>query len=102
MEQLSLKFQHELEDKMYRAIRECKYNPTRFLQMLARYGGVETARRLINDSIRTGNLSYGFTTLVMCGRPDLTLEDSVCDPQYSGLFTKEEIDQCKKLLGREP
>ena len=102
MDRLALEFQQELSIKMYRAKMECRYNPTRFNQMLAQYCGVETAKRLINDSIRTGNISSGFTTLVMCSRTDLTMEDSVCNPRYSSLFTKEEIAQCKKLLGREP
>ena len=100
MDQLAMKFQQELVDKMYRAKKECNYNPTRFNQMLARYGAIDTAKRLINESIRTGNPSDGFTTLFLCGRLDLTMEDSVCDPQYAGFFSKEEIAQCKRLLGR--
>ena len=34
-----------LISKMYRAKKEYKYNPIRFNQMLARYGGVGTAKR---------------------------------------------------------
>lgn len=97
---LAMMFQRELVEKMARAKKECKYNPTRFNQMLAQYGGVETAKRLIRESIRTGNASDGFTTLHLVGRLDLSMEDSVCDPKYSELFTAEEIAQCKTLLGR--
>ena len=60
---LENKFEEEVKDKMIRAKKECKYNPTRFNQMLARYGGVETARILISRARQTGNMSDGFTTL---------------------------------------
>lgn len=72
LEKLSHQFEEELKDKMMRAKKECKYNPTRFNQMLARYGGVATAKQLIENSIRTGHTSDGYTTLLLCGRLDLT------------------------------
>ena len=50
METLAKKFEEELKLKMLRAKKECKYNPTRFNQMLATYGGVETAKRLISNA----------------------------------------------------
>ena len=49
LEKLSHQFEEELKDKMMRAKKECKYNPTRFNQMLARYGGVATAKQLIEN-----------------------------------------------------
>lgn len=50
METLAKKFEEELKLKMFRAKKECKYNPTRFNQMLATYGGVETAKQLISNA----------------------------------------------------
>lgn len=97
---LENKFEEEVKDKMIRAKKECKYNPTRFNQMLARYGGVETARILISRARQTGNMSDGFTTLYMCGRLDLTMEDSVCKPEYHALFMPEEVTYCMRILGR--
>ncbi len=99
MNELERKFEAELIDKMQRAKKECKYNPTRFNQMLARYGGTETAKRLIQNGIATGQTSDGFTTLYMCNRLDLTMEDSVCKLEYRSLFAPDEIDYCKELLG---
>ena len=99
MNDLEKRFEDELINKMYRAKKECKYNPTRFNQMLARYGGIETARRLIQNGIATGQTSDGFATLYMCNRLDLTMEHSVCKPEYKSLFTLEEVDYCKGLLG---
>ena len=79
--------------------KECRYNPTRFNQMIAKYGGVETAKRLIANALQTGNTSDGFATLCLCGRLDLTMENSVCKPEYQSLFSPEEIAYCKEVLG---
>lgn len=98
MVDLEYKLKLELEDKMHRAKKECKYNPTRFNQMLAKYGAVETAKRLISSEMKTGTVSEGFTTLYLCGRLDLTLEHSVCKEEYRPLFSQDEIDYCEKLL----
>ena len=38
---------------MRRAKKELRYNPTRFIQMLAQYGGVETAKKLIADALQS-------------------------------------------------
>ena len=98
LEKLSYQFEEELKDKMVRAKKECKYNATRFNQMLAQRGGVATAKQLIENSIRTGRTSDGYTTLLLCGRLDLTMEDSVCKSEYKQLFSEEEISYCRELL----
>lgn len=100
-DKLELKFEYELRDKVLRGKKECHYNATRFNQMLAKYGGVETAKRLIAMGISTGKPSEGFTTLCLCERLDLTMEESVCKPEYRDLFTAEEIDYCSRLLGEK-
>ena len=66
--------------------------------MIAKYGGVETAKRLIANALQTGNTSDGFTTLCLYGRLDLTTENSVCKPEYQSLFSPEEIAYCKEVL----
>ena len=98
MDKIALQFENELKDKMLRAKKECQYNPTRFIQMLSQYGGVDTAKRLIAIGIASGNPSDGYTTLYLCGRLDLTMEQSVCKLEYQSLFTTEEIGYCKQLL----
>lgn len=98
MDKIAFQFENELKDKMLRAKKECQYNPTRFIQMLSQYGGVDTAKRLIASGIASGNPSDGYTTLYLCGRLDLTMEQSVCKLEYQSLFTTEEIDYCKQLL----
>lgn len=98
LEKLSHQFEEELKDKMVRAKKECRYNPARFNQMIARHGGVATAKQLIENSIRTGHTSDGYTTLLLCGRLDLTMEDSVCKSKYKQLFSEQEISYCRELL----
>lgn len=98
MQTLEEKFEEELKDKMSSAKKECKYNPTRFNQMLARHGGVETTKLLIDAAQKTGNLSTGLTTLWSCGRLDLSMEESVCKPEYKPLFSEAQIAYCQKLL----
>lgn len=98
MEVLTRTFEEELREKMIQAKKECKYNPTRYNQMLAQYGGVETARRLIASAQKTRNLSEGLSTLWSCGRLDLSMEESVCKPEYAALFSETEIMYCKNIL----
>ena len=97
---LANRFQEEVENKMFRAKKECHYNPIRFNQMIKDYGGVETAKRLIANAMKKGHTSDGFTTLFLCGRLDLTMEHSVCKPEYASLFTEKEIAYCKEVLGQ--
>ena len=98
VEKLEHEFEEELRNKMFLAKKECNYNPTRFNQMLYHYGGVETAKRLIQDSMQNNKVSDGFTRLLMEERLNLTVEDSVCKPEYTELFTADEIAWCKKRL----
>lgn len=90
MSPLEVQFTQELIDKSEKAKKECKYNPTRFLQMLAKDGGVKTAKLLIARD----QISDGFVTLQMCGRMDLSMEASVVDKKYADLFTDDEVNAC--------
>ena len=60
--------------------------PTRFLQMLSKYDGVGTAKRLL----ATKEPGSGFTSLAESGRYDLSAEYYVIKPEYKTLFTDEE------------
>lgn len=59
MDKLAIEFEEELRSKMIEAKKTCGYNPTRFNQMLSRYGGVETARRLIANALKKGESGRG-------------------------------------------
>lgn len=99
MDALAWQFEEEMKEKIARAKKECKYIPTRFYQMLSQYGGVETSKRLIDTAIQTGNTSDGFTTLLLCNRLDLTMEHSVCKPEFASLFTERQISYCRSIIG---
>lgn len=69
------------------------YRPTRFREMLAGLGGVETARRLIG-----GSATSGFDKLWEHGRLDLSVEALVTDPRWRPLFSDEEAQVAGKRL----
>lgn len=100
MEKLALKFEKELLDKAQEAKVRYKYNASYFCQMIGKDGGVATAKNLIGKAIRSGDPSEGFVKLLMLGRLDLTMEDSVCKEEFRCLFTDEEVQYCKKVLNR--
>ncbi len=98
MDKLAIEFEEELRSKMIEAKKTCGYNPTRFNQMLSRYGGVETARRLIANAQKKGNPAEGLSTLWAHRRLDLSMEASVCNSKYAPLFSEAEIRYCKEKL----
>lgn len=69
------------------------YQPTRFRQMLAEHGGVETARRLIR-----GSATSGFDKLWEHQRLDLSVEALVTDPKWRALFSDEEAKMASRRL----
>lgn len=75
--------------------KEFGYNSTRFLQMLAENGPINTCRKLIN----TKDISYasGFVRLWEVHRLDLSMEYVVLQNKYRKLFTLPERQIC---LGR--
>lgn len=77
-----------------RAKSECDYNPTRFLRMIYRYGGLQTARM----PLRSLNPSYWLATLCRCGRLDLSMETLVSSDEFAALFTEEERGYARSQL----
>lgn len=94
MTNLELAFENELKRQLQEAKQKCRYNPTRFLQMLAEHGGVGTVNRLLTNH----EFSDGFTRLYMEQRLDLTMEAAVIKPEFSSLFSAEQIELCKNKL----
>lgn len=58
-EQLESRFDDAMMEVYLRAVNECDYRPTRFLQMLNERGGLETARTLLHAS----GVSEGYVAL---------------------------------------
>ena len=92
---LERRFDKKMWDIYRRAKEEADYPATRFLQMLVKHGGLETAHILINAS----SVSEGYTALWERKRLDLTVEALIFDsPEWHSLFTREELDIIKKRL----
>lgn len=88
------KFHQAMMDLYTRIKAECQYNPTRFLQMLTEYGGVETAKILVSSP----QPHEGFIKLWELKRPDLTVEFEMLKPEWKDLFSDEEKNAAKKRL----
>ncbi|WP_319479730.1 hypothetical protein [uncultured Draconibacterium sp.] len=74
---------------------EVKYNANRYLRMLDKHGGLETARILLNAS----SVSEGYITLWEKGRIDLTMEALIYNnPRYYILFSEQELTIVTKRL----
>ena len=94
-EDLNERFNLAMWNIYKRAKYEAKYNATRYLQMLDKNGGIETAHILINAS----TVSDGYTALWERGRLDITVEALIWDnPEYHELFTEDELRIAKKRL----
>ncbi|HEY8455428.1 MAG TPA: DUF262 domain-containing protein [Actinopolymorphaceae bacterium] len=87
-------FERAMRAVYERARDEAGYNPTYFLGMLAEYGGLATARKLL----RTPTVSDGFAALWERGRLDLTVEAIVIQPQFAELFDDDEIEVARRRL----
>jgi hypothetical protein len=87
-------FTSAMLDIYRRAKSEAHYNAPWFLQMIADYGGVGAARRLLVSA----EVQTGFTALWERGRLDLTVEYHVLKPKFASLFTEEERNEAKKRL----
>jgi hypothetical protein len=77
-----------------RALWECGYKATYFLQMIQEHGGFQTAKLLLHKP----GLQYGFEELWRRGRLDLTMEALILKSPWDKLFTDEEKEIARKRL----
>jgi hypothetical protein len=87
-------FNLAMKDVYVRAKREAGYNATAYLRMLADFGGIGTAHRLLAGS----GVSDGFVALWERGRVDLAVENVVLRPEFAELFSEEELDTARDRL----
>lgn len=88
---------NELHRAMLRIYDESKaigYTPSKFRQMVANEGGLQTAKKLIGSE----QLSDGFAKLAQLGRLDLTVEALVLQKKYRPFFTDTELEIAKERL----
>ena len=87
MSELEARFESEMIEKVYRtAGKETGYWASYFLRAVKSHGGVEAARRLLQQR----GLSKGLVRLREKDRLDLAMETFVLAPDYRALFTDEE------------
>lgn len=95
MASLEQQFTMAMVENYQRAKDEAKYNATKFLQMVGKYGGQVTAKMLINAP----EPSAGYTLLHLRERIDLAVEAVVLeDSRWHPLFTEDELNRAKKRL----
>ena len=86
-DELSAHFQSDMKAAVDRMIRVIGYKPTSFLRMMADYGAVGAAKRLVASP----NYQYGFEKLYEHHRLEWSVEAHVVLPWYRDLFTFDEI-----------
>ncbi len=84
---LEAEFNRDLHSILERE-RELGRNSVHFGQMLERFGGLETAHRLLAPDRQLPPKTFG--RLREYGRPDLTFEHYVCMEKYKPLFSEDE------------
>jgi len=87
MSELEARFEADMIEKVYRtAGKETGYWASYFLRAVRTHGGVEAARRLLQQK----GISRGLAKLRASDRLDLAMETLVLAPEYGPLFTEEE------------
>jgi len=87
-------FERAMRDVYARAKDEAGYTASYFAGMLSNYGGLGTAKRLLAAT----EVATGFTALYERGRLDLSVEALVVKPQFTSLFTEDEIETARRRL----
>lgn len=93
---LVARFDAAMENIYHDAKREVGYNATRFLVMVRELGGLHAAHRLLGGD----RIHDGFGELLLAGRPDLTVEALVLNPEFQTFFSEEELRVARQRLGR--
>lgn len=93
--ELERRFEARMSEIYRRAKDECGYVATRFASMLAEYGGIETARRLLRPGPQYAS---GLTTLWERRCLRLSVERQVLEPEFAPLFSQQQLDTARKRL----
>ena len=92
--ELEARFDAAMMNIYRRALSECGYRATRFLQMLYDHRGLATARILLHAS----NVSDGYVALWEHKRLDLTVEALILGSEWRPLFSDQEMKIARKRL----
>jgi len=78
--------------------KELGYNPTRFIEMIEKQHPVEVGKRLIVS----GDFQTGIIQMAKMDRKDLTIESVMLRPEFSTLFTPDELSAAQWRLDNVP
>jgi 5-methylcytosine-specific restriction protein A len=70
-----------------------------YLRSVKKHGGLQTARKMLSKKAES---QTGLQAVIDVGRPDLTVEHLVLQPQFSSLFTENELAEAKRRLSLVP
>ncbi len=84
---LESEFEQDLQAALLEGKEKYKFKATRFVQMMAEYGGVGAARHLLESGPIA--IQTGLTELWQRGRLDLSVEARVLLPKYRSLFSDD-------------
>lgn len=93
---------HEMIAAYEKCGKEIGYWGRYFLRSVKKYGGLETAKRMLAKKLTNPTEQKGFKALIEAGRSDLSLENLVLQPRFSSLFTKDELIEAQRRLDSIP
>ena len=92
-------------DKFYAAVssaieqaKDLGYNPTRFEEMIRNSHPVEVGKKLVVS----GDFQLGIVGMAKLNRKDLTIESIMLLPEFSNLFTTDELAAAQWRLDNVP
>ena len=97
-------FNAEVITLINRGKKACRGVSPCLMSDLSKVGPLYAVKRLIaresgNGSAYAPAISDVVGKLFLTGNKDLLVENLVIDPRFSSLFTEEEVEFCKELLG---
>lgn len=87
-------FLQEMKSIYLRAIDECNYKSTRFMQLLNEIGAVKAAELLVSNP----KFSAGISKLWELGRLDLSVEALVLNKKFQPLFSSSMLEKARLKL----
>ena len=93
-DKLELAFHERMRQVYDQAKTECNYTAQRFLQMVEADGGLTAAKKLLS----TGGYSEGLTRLWEEKRLDISMEATILQNPWRGLFTEKELSVARRKL----
>lgn len=91
---LEMAFDERMRQIYDQAKHECGYTATRFLQMVNAHGGLVAAKKLLSTAI----YSEGLTRLWEEKKLEISMEATVLEEPWSGLFTEQELSVARGKL----